>query len=104
MKLRPRKLISALLLMSLISLPACKQQGPQPTGGSVSRSGGGDEAALAEAIVALLFLATKKAQDRGDCEQPLDKRSGTSYTRRRLLCDRLAQQDTIRHSSGPTAK
>jgi hypothetical protein len=98
MQLSLRNLIAVLVVMNLLSLAACRQQSPPPGSPSVTRSSGGgnDQSALAETIVAFLYIATKQARERGECEQRLDKEAGAAYTRQRLLCDRL-----VRQSSGP---
>jgi hypothetical protein len=106
MQLSLRNLITLLVLMSLISLAACRQQSPPSDNPSVTRSSGGgnDQSALAEAIVAILYIATKQAWERGECEQRLDKEAGAAYTRQRLLCDRLVRQYANPPSVGPNTK
>jgi hypothetical protein len=108
MQLRIRQLISLIALATLVSVGACKQEklptdGQSPTrtiGGTIG--GGTDQAALAETIVTVLFIARKQAGDSGECdqsEQRQDPRSGEDRALKRLLCDPLARQEAKGASS-----
>ena len=66
-----RKLTSLIAFLTLVSAGACKQE-KSPTDGQSSATsigGGADQSVLAEAIVILLFIARKQAQDAGECVQ-----------------------------------
>jgi len=94
MQARLRKLTSLIAFLTLVSAGACKQEKSPTDGQSSARSIGGsaDQVVLAEAIVTLLFIARKQAQDAGECvqdEQRLDRRNGEDRTLKRLLCDPL---------------
>jgi hypothetical protein len=89
-----RKLTSLIAFLTLVSAGACKQEKSPTDGHSPARSigGGADQSVLAEAIVILLFIAGKQAQDAGECvqdEQRPDRRNGEDRTLKRLLCDPL---------------
>jgi hypothetical protein len=104
MKLRIRKLISLIAFATFVSAGACKQEKLPTDGQSPTRTigGGTDQAALAETIVTVLFIARKQARDSGECdqsEQRQDPRSGEDRASKRLLCDPLARQEVNGASS-----
>jgi hypothetical protein len=95
------KLTSLLSLLTFIFAAACQQQHsplPEETSRRAS-SGTSDEAALAEALVTLLYVAGKQTQDRGKCERTLVRTTGEPTALQRLLSARLSDRDANRDAS-----
>jgi hypothetical protein len=93
-----RKFAGPVLASTLILGAACKQQDAASERQSWSRGGGGssDQAALAETVATLVYIAAKQARDRGDCENRVRRKSGEDRTLLAVMCERLAQQEANR--------
>jgi hypothetical protein len=95
------KLTSLLGLLTFILAAACKQQ-HSPLPGEPSRrgsSGTSDEAALAEALITLLYVAGRQTQDSGKCERTSDPTTAEATALQRLLCARFTDRDANRDAS-----
>jgi hypothetical protein len=102
MKLGIRQLIGLMAVSALVSAGACKQEKSPTDSQFTARSigGGADQTALAETIVALLFIARKQARDTGGCvqdEQRLDRRSGEDRALEQLRCDHSRDKKQSAH-------
>jgi hypothetical protein len=94
----PFRKFTVVAVSVLLLAAACKQQDTGPARQSSDRggAGSGDEVALAETLVALVYLAAKHARDRGDCDEPLYRKSGEAQTLEAIFCERLARQEAKR--------
>jgi hypothetical protein len=97
---RVRKLMSLSAFATLIAATACNQQDAPADAQPLTRSrgAGSDQTAVAEAIVTLLFIAGKRAQESGECDE-LKQR----VEFKRLLCERFARQKANDASSEQSA-
>jgi hypothetical protein len=98
MNRRSRQLISLIALAVLIPAASCQQTSPpaeKQLPARNSNSGSSDQAALVEALVALLLIAGKRARDGGECDERAWRPDATLEERalKKLLCERFSRQE-----------